>query len=72
MMYLIVKDGQVRATYESPFSRRQITVMAFDISKYNYAGGRVGLWTFNHRVEVLKLTVAPSAEIMFKVRYSAT
>ena len=44
-MYLIVKDNQVRATFESPRSRRQVTVMNFDLSKYGYAGGRVGLFT---------------------------
>ena len=43
-MYLIVKDNQMRATYESPFSRRQVTVMNFDLSKYDYVGGRVGIF----------------------------
>ena len=37
-MYLIVKDNQVRATYESPLSRRQVTVMNFDLTKYGYTG----------------------------------
>ena len=57
-MYLIVKDNQIRATYESPSSRRQVTVMAMDISKYNYAGGKVGVWTFSQRVEIMELTIA--------------
>jgi len=43
-LYLIVKDNQMRATYESPLSRRQVTVMNFDLSKYDYSGGRVGIF----------------------------
>ena len=37
-MYLIVKGNEMRATYESPLSRRQVTVMNFDLSKYGYTG----------------------------------
>ena len=43
-MYMIVKDNQIRATYESPLSRRQVTVMNFDLSKHGYDGGRVGIF----------------------------
>jgi len=57
-MYLIVKDGEVRATYESPLSSRQVTVMAFDITQYGYAGGRVGLFTYAHQAEFYELTIA--------------
>ena len=42
-MYIIVKDGQMRATYESPSSKRQVTVMNFNLNEYNYTGGRVGI-----------------------------
>ena len=66
-MYLIVKDNQVRATYESPLSRRQVTVMNFDLSKYSYAGGRVGIFMF---VPVLKsiLNFDPTADFLFSDR----
>ena len=56
-MYMMVKDNQVRATFESPRSRRRVTVMNFDLSEYGYAGGRLGLWTFSHQAEFYKVTV---------------
>ena len=37
-MYLIVKNGQVRATYESPLSRRQVMVQSFNLNSYGYTG----------------------------------
>ena len=56
-MYLIVKDNQVRATFESPLSRRQVTVMNFDLSKYNYRGGRVGIFVAAHQASFFQLSV---------------
>ena len=44
-MYLIVKDNEVRATFESSVSRRLVTVMNFNLAKYGYKGGRVGIFT---------------------------
>ena len=45
-IYLIVKENQVRATYESPDTRRQVTVQAFDLTPWNYQGGRVGIFMY--------------------------
>ena len=42
-LVVIAKDNQLRATFESPTSARQVTVMAFDLAKYDYQGGKVGV-----------------------------
>ena len=57
---LMIRGQELRAYFTS--SQRpdlKIGAFAFDMSPYNYQGGRIGLWTFAHQVQFFDFRVAP-------------
>ena len=60
-MVLAIKDNAIRYSYES--GDFVISVMALDISAYDYQGGRVGLFVWSHAVDFTNFLVGDLASV---------
>ena len=59
-MALMVRDQQLRVMFQPDgLPKKTIGLFAFDLSPYNFNGGRVGVFTWAHQVQFWSIKYAP-------------
>ena len=58
-MVLIVKDNMLRSYFTAPdFPNKKVSVFAYDLSKWGYAGGQVGIGMMGHQAQFYNVEIA--------------
>ena len=58
-MVIIVKDNVLRAYFEDSDKQKVVGIFAYDLAKYDYSGGQIGLWMAGHQAGYTNMQVAP-------------
>ena len=58
-LVLIIRDNALRVIYEDVTTEKYVGSFVFDLTKYNWRGGRVGLFTWAHTASFHSFLAAP-------------